>query len=328
MKYLKKKKRNKLVVAIVVAGALLAVLLALLVWLECDAGGQEELPAMSENTAQTDQSTEVTDPEYDPAATQHQTTEGTPTAGEDELFLTGEIETPYLTLYFDTALTDHLAIVHDPGTPYGLEFYATLDEKPEQRIFDILIGAGADGNLGVIETTLGKVPVSMIMYAFAPDESWTQDEVNTVLALQEVSNDLMEQILALQTAQDYEGPNLSTEVPESNISDDIEIITPYGILLYPAKWGTNLQVEQSEADDYRVMFYCNLDRNESVLLFTLIYGGDYGEQLGVIQDSQGRYLPVNLLMEEISENDYAGDLSILYEMQEAVNLLIDKLPLE
>ena len=329
MKYLKKKKRKGLIAAVVIACILLVLLLALAIWLERDAGKHGDEPTeASETSTQTAASTAGTEPE-ESTAPEYSATEEHAATDADALYHTGEIDTPYLTLYVDTAMADHLTVVHDASKPYRLEFYVTLDGRPEQRIFDILIGDGADGNLGMIESKLGQVPVSMVIYAFTPDESWTQDEINTVLAIQEISNDLMAQISALETGEDHAGPEWSTETPESNISEDMQIDTPYGVLHYPAEWEENLHTLQTEGEDYRVQFYGILNGNDQVLLFTLIFGGDHGEQLGVIRDSQGQYVTVNLLMEElVQEIRSENELTMLFAMQEAVNQLIDKLPLE
>lgn len=232
---------------------------------------------------------------------------------------TKAIETPFLTLYIDSIIADHLSVVHHTEQPYTLSFYAILDRKPEQPVFDILLGDGADGNLGIIETECGNVPASLTIHAFTPDESWTQDEINTVHAMQEAANDLIGQLTFCQA---------TPETPEVDSPADTAIDTPFCTLYYPETWNDSLQVEQTEETNYYVRFRAALNGNPPVLLFTLIFGGDEGEQLGAVQDDRGEYVPVNLVIENL-ENCSCSDAeaAILYEMQEAVNSMIAQMPL-
>lgn len=324
MKYLKKKKRNGLKLTVAILAVLLVALLMLLLWLKTDSGNHEdgmtEIPETAPPTVETT---------HEKVLDRNGAENEMPNTTEDEIHNPDRIVTPYLTLYYNTSLSDCLTVVHNDGTPYRLEFYVVLEDKTEQRIFDILIGEGADGNLGVLKTNLGEVPASMVIYEFTPDENWTQDEINTVLAMQEVSNELIDQLMPLRIQNEYQGPELSAEQPGSNLSYDMEISTPFVSLLYPDKWESSLLVEQVEGETYQTLFYGALENYEPILLFTLIFGGDEGEQLGVLQDGQGQYIPVYLLMEEIDDTNYTeNEMTILYEMQEAVNQLIDKLPLQ
>lgn len=189
MLYLNEKKKTGLMVTIAVLGGLLALLLALLLWAEL---GAKSAGKPSEG-----------EPPEDTTVLQ-------PPQAED----TGNIDTPYLSLCFDPAFSDCLVVTRDPGPPYCLSFYCALEGKPNRRLFDIAFGEGADGNLGAIRTDNGIVPVSMVIYTFTPDGSWTQDEADTVFAMQEVANALIGQIMQYQTQTDYTGPAVSTEIPE------------------------------------------------------------------------------------------------------------------
>ena len=188
MLYSNEKKKTGLMVTIAVLGVLLVLLLALLLWAELGAksSGQPAADAPAQDTA-------LSQP-----------------LQED----TGNIDTPYLPLYFDQAFSDCLVVTRDPGPPYRLAFYCALEGKPNRLLFDISFGEGTDGNLGAIRVGNETVPVSMVIYSFTPDSSWTQAEADTVFAMQEVANDLIGQIMQYQTQSDYTGPALSTEIPE------------------------------------------------------------------------------------------------------------------
>ena len=338
----KKKKVNGLVIVVIVLGVILLLLAGFLLWqMQILGGGQTEDQVPTEPTAVQQETAEQTEPEATEsteAATQPTEMPEEPEAEtkpfqentkEELLRQSGQIETPFLTLHFDETLTDCLGIAHDTGTPYVLEFYAVLEGKPEQRIFDILFAEGKEGNLGVLETDAGEFSVSMKIYKFNPDDTWTEGEINTVLALQDTSNDLIEQMMVYQMKEEYKGPEISQEKPVSNLVDFLAIETPYGVLSYPMKWQDYLVTESKQTDTYRIDFYGQLEDQEPVLLFTIIFGGDTGEQIGAIKDRDGQYVTVNVIMEALNVEGFEdADVAILYEMQEAMNLVIAQLPLE
>lgn len=239
------------------------------------------------------------------------------------------IETPYLNLTFDSALSDHLHVVHHFESPYVLEFYAVLDNKPLQRLFDIRFSKETSTAGKKIRSMLGEVYVSTVFHSFTPDDSWTTDEINTVLAMQEVLNQLVDQIQAHQIEADYEETPSSNDVPESNITKNIEIVTPFCILNCPEQWENYLKVDHVQGETYTLNFYATLEEKTPILLFSLIFGGDDGDQLGAIKNSQGEYIPVNIVMGKVELSNYDDeDMTIIYEMQEGVNSLIEQMSLE
>lgn len=329
-----KKKISGLLVAIIVVALLLVMVLGLILWLEFGPGinpSGHKAPAaqQTEDPKIPDQNTTGNTDGDNDSDKESEETQKTPVSIDDEqLHASGAIATPYLTLYYDTALVDNLGVVRSTGTPYVLEFYAVLEGKQEQRLFDIVFGV-TDGNLGVIKTDAGETTVSMVIYTFQPDESWAQGEIDTILAMQEASNDLIDQLMEYQVRNDYDGPELSTEEPESHYQEYMAIETPYCTLAYPTTWKDYLQTETTETDVYQIDFFGQMEKQDPVLLFTIIFGGDSGEQIGAIQDSDGQYVTVNILMEEMDLSEFSQeDAAILYEMQEALNQLIERLPLE
>lgn len=314
------KKRNKYIIAIIVLSVILAALLAVVVWMEFGVQKQAETPAEVRQTLPT-QSQETEEP-VQTEATQETTVPVVVEERDDPCL----IQTPYIELYFDEAFADLLGVVHTNGAPYLLEFYAILEEKPEQRLFDIAIGEGSDGNLGTIQTQQGVVPVSMTIYAFNPDESWNEGEITTVQAMQEVANDLLQQLMEHQAMDDYDGPIISDELPESTWVDYLTIQTPYIDLRYPAVWNDSLLVEEEEADEYWVKFYGQLEDRDPILLFSVILGGDYGEQVGVIPNGEDGFITVNLMMEVLQLDEIAeADAQMLYSMQEDANRIIESI---
>ena len=314
-----KKKSNKIVILIVALSVILVALLAAVVWLESGLREQAETPVEVPQTAPMQpQETEV------PVPTETTSEMIEPAASEENNPCL--IQTPYLQLHFDEAFVDLLGVVHTKGSPYLLEFYALLEEKPEQRLFDIAIGEGADGNLGAIQTQQGVVPVSMMIYAFNPDESWNEGEITTVQAMQDVANDLIQQLMEHQAMDGYDGPTISEELPESTWVKYQVIHTPYIDLQYPAVWNDSLLVEEEDVDEYWVKFYGQLEERDPILLFSVIFGGDYGEQVGVIPNGEDGFVTVNLMMETLQLDEIAeADAQMLYSMQEDANRIIENI---
>lgn len=239
----------------------------------------------------------------------------------------GEIETPYLTLYYPDALSDLLVVVKLPGEPYTLEFYALLEGKPEQRLFDVCLGG--DGNLGMVSTVSGEIPVGMTLYPFQPDKTWSQGEVDTVLAMQDAANALLEQLPLVQEPEETGAPVISEIAPDSNVVNYMSFRTPYCTLYYPVTWQDQIRVDQVEKEVCTVRFYGRVSGKGEKLLFSVIFGGDEGEQVGALMTDRDELVTVNIQMEELilpgwSEEDQAE----IYSMQEAVNQLIAQLPLQ
>lgn len=245
-------------------------------------------------------------------------------------FKNGEIQTPYLMLNYPESFEDLLLVINSCQDPYVLEFYAVLPEKMELRIFDLCLGTGSAGNIGVVVTDAGEVPVNLTVYQFNPDETWSDGEIDTVLAMQEATNELISALNIVNESEENKEPVLEETPEETTIVNFIEIETPYCVLQYPAMWGNWLRTSHNESESvYSVEFYCRFENHEQLLMFTVLFGGDDGEQLGVVTNAAGVTVPVNIEMNAPSEEGLREEeLNILYSMQEAINVLIQKLPLQ
>lgn len=262
-----------------------------------------------------------------------------PTAAETEPVIPvecidGQIQTPYLTLSYPDALSDNLRIVNSGSSPYTLEFYALLEGKAAQRIFDVAIGEGAAGVVGVFETDAGQLPVGVTVYRFEPDESWNEGEIITIHAMQDGANDLIDQLPLVQEPAQEETPLVADAPEKSNVVNYMKFRTPYCTLQYPAVWKDRVSVEQGEEDVfgigvYKVRFYGQAESRQKQLLFSVLFGGDEGEQLGTVTNDQNETVSVNIQMEELNLSGWPEeDAAALYAMQEAVNQLIEQLPLD
>ena len=239
------------------------------------------------------------------------------------------IETPYLNLTFEHAFVDYLSVEHHLGKPYVLKFYAILENRSSIQLFEIVFDDDINTDCQMINTPLGVVTYKVVFYPFSPNDDWSRNEIDTVLAMQEELNSIVERIEAYQVVIDQEDDCGTDSIPEFNASESVEIRTPYCVLNYPKEWETNLKVEAIEGEFYTLNFYCILDNEVQEMLFSFVFGGDEGEQLGVLKNGENKYVPVYLVLETIdSEIHRQEDADIYYEMQEAVNVLIAQMSLE
>ncbi len=336
-----KKKSNILKGALAAAAVLLVLELGLVVWLEKK---QNEHPVAGEiGTAPTILPDETEKPSGS-AATEEAEQETTipettvPEGTSDTQMVivpceNDQIQTPYFPLYYPDAMADLLVVANTADEPFTLEFYAMLEERPEQRIFDIRLSRRVKGNMGFVKTDDGDVHVDVTFYKFDPDDSWTKDEINTILAMQEAANEMISRLgLEQESSGQVQQPVVEETAPVSSVVNMVPVKTPYCTLQFPVRWKDYLVTEQLENEEtgvYRVFFYGDLPGREKCLLFTILFGGDEGEQMGVIVNDSGEYVTVNVLLEELVLDGWSQeDSEIICTMQEALNDLIGQLPLE
>ena len=242
----------------------------------------------------------------------------------------GEISTPYGSLHYPEGMADHLLIANTSHQPYTLEFYAVMEEKPELRLFDISLGEGSGGNMGTVETSQGAVPLNVTIYELTMDETWTEGEITTAFAMQDVVNEMIEQMSPSTAETGSEVPVIHSQPENVSTIHNLEIETPYGTLYYPAQWANTVYyaLDDTQADVYKVFFYSRIDGREDQLLFAVYFGGDEGEQLGVMMDQEEVPVPVNLVMAPLQTEGWeTAEAECLFGMQEAANQLVEKLPL-
>lgn len=242
----------------------------------------------------------------------------------------GQIQTPYGTLNYPEGLADLLLVINTSQNPYTLEFYAVMEEKEELRLFDISLGEGSGGNMGMVMTPDGEVPLNIIIYTLTADENWSEGEITTAYAMQDVVNEMIEQMAPKTEEQQTESPVISQQPVEGGTINNLEIETPYGTMYYPARWANTVSYDYDDSQEevYKVHFYSRIDNLENQLLFSIYFGGDEGDQLGAVMSSEGIPVPVYLLMGQLQADGLdENKAELLFKMQEACNQLIERLPL-
>lgn len=242
----------------------------------------------------------------------------------------GQIQTPYGPLRYPEGLADHLLVIQTSEQPYTIEFYAVMEGKQEMRLFDISLGEASGGNMGMVQTPNGAIPLNVIIYDLELDDSWTEGEVITVYAMQDVINEMIEQMSPEMEEEKTEQPIISQQPDNVATIHNLEIETPYCTLYYPARWSNTVTwvIDETQEEVYKVHVFSQIDGRENQLLFSIYFGGDEGEQLGAVMSAEEIPVPVNLLIAEPDlEGWNAEDTEIVYSMQEASNELIARLPL-
>lgn len=318
MKYLKKKKKSHgPLISVIVILAILILGMVAWIMLNPAKGNGEEAAAATTVPAETEAAEPVTVPvmpllEIRPANVVE--------------LLNGEIETPYGILRYPDALSDHLTIVQASEDPFVLSFYASMEGKQDTQLFDISLGENSGGNMGVAQMESGAVPVNLTIYTLTFNEAWTEGEMTTAYAMQDVVNEIIEALAPVKTEEVSEKPVFVQQTDEQETVHHMEIETPYAPLYYPGRWKSTLRTEHLELQDenmYKVHFYGRLENREEQLLFSICFGGDEGEQLGAVMGPDGIPVPVNILMAELDVTDLTeSEQETLYSMQEASNELI------
>lgn len=95
------------------------------------------------------------------------------------------IETPVVDLYYPKKWEDKVRIEKVSGDIQMVQFFATLEGKPEIHLFDICFG-GEDGyTLGYLNLDKSNpIEVKIISYDFEVGEEWTTEEENDIYGMQ------------------------------------------------------------------------------------------------------------------------------------------------
>ena len=220
----------------------------------------------------------------------------------------GKVETPYGTLTIPETVVEYIDVRISQENVYTLTAFAQL-EGHQQDLFDIRFGDTVNNAMGILETAQGEaLYVGIDFYPFVPDDTWSQEQIDLVLTLQEMVNDLLDQM----ELKDL--PSVKEEPSQAMTMD-----TLLGDLQYPDKWETYLTVETNA--DSSVSFYGVLPGREAQLLFRVAVGGETGHITK--QLANGQMLNVFLAEPVFDDSWSEEEQNLIYAMQEDVNYLLD-----
>ncbi len=106
------------------------------------------------------------------------------------------IETPYCTLYYPVQWQEQVRIEAVEGDAYTVQFYAQMEGKEEQHLFDVYFGSAEGSKIGDIKVADGTTySVSIASYE-SEMEGWTEEEKTTIWVMQEAVNHLISKLEA------------------------------------------------------------------------------------------------------------------------------------
>lgn len=203
---------------------------------------------------------------------------------ENKEYVGLEIITAHGVVYYPEYMEEYLHTEVAEQDSSIVTFYASVGEHKDVKIFDIIL----DSTKHTIE-----------MCELDTDNTWTQEEMDILFSMQEAMNEIAVEV--------------------SDVMQTVNIDTPYGTLVYPAKWERYAVVTTSEETDYTVTVSANVENN-TVELFSVIFGDETDNALGEIKNSDGESVYVNIIMYDLNLEGLSAEIcDIIYGLQEEAN---------
>lgn len=234
-----------------------------------------------------------------------------------------KIKTDYCDLYYPDRWEEYLQIENAGNS---VKFRADMKEYGVHPLFDIHF----DSEEGVFYDRIrakdgSEAAVSLTLYFVEPDGSWDQESSDILYGMQEDVNYLCAK-LPLANPQESMG---STEAQEpAQEYTDVEIVTPYGKVLYSGTWKPYLRLSFAEEPVYTVSFYANVEGQPEQHLFDLLFGTDPNGQYQLSKAEDGTVYSMSMeqFPLELDDSWTEKQSDILYGMLEASAEMVQALP--
>lgn len=354
-----KKKQNSrklLIIALVILSVLLAALLGLAIYL--NQSGTEE-PGTEPSDQQTQgESAPTTAPEGETtmAPATDPAVEST-TEPEDMTISTKFGDHTYPGKWANQVRTE----VKETGDGGYVTYYGTVNGK-EAVLFTVHYGKAPENSfpIGTMKVDGVSLAVSVEMSEFEPDSSWTEEEADTIRAMQEGLNDVIAHLkkdkaftsgtgeapgentgsAGSTEPKDPEKPTSPTEGTGNTedpdpvettapvTAEDLTVSTKYAELVFPAQWADQIRTETEEMGiGYAVTFYGTVGGKEAEL-FTVFFAAESENSFPVgILSVDGVAMDVCIEVAEVlSDGSWTtAQMDTISAMQESVNYMIEKL---
>ena len=107
------------------------------------------------------------------------------------------VSTQYGDLQYPSEYKDSYRIDKKTADEFEMiAFYATLQDKDDVRLFTVCFGNADGTKIGEVDGPNGTVPVYLYVEKIDFDESWSDEEIETVLGMQEGLNLVIESLEA------------------------------------------------------------------------------------------------------------------------------------
>ena len=240
------------------------------------------------------------------------------------------IETPYAKLVYPGKWKDYLEVTVEQDGACTVLFLAALEGQKPQPLFDIVFAE--DGELGSLLVEGEWVGVSAVLHGLALDESWQDEQIEIITAMQEDINYIVERLELtkvsemddLEETAPTEDDQHEASQSEEALASELVIDTPYGHLKYPGKWNAFITTRTTETDIYIVEFLGSIGTHEPVHLFSACFGDTVETAIGSVKDANGNVIPFGIIPSTFTpDKDWSEEeCHQLYEMMEDVNYLI------
>lgn len=330
--------RKLLIVLIVVFSVLLVALLGLAFVL---GRGNQDVPEETNPTTEIPQA-ETTQPTEAPET--EAPTEAETTVPEDVTITTKFGDHVYPGVWADHVRTE----ITEAAIGGHVTYYGKINDK-EEALFTIYYGKGSPSSqkIGTMKVDGLSLTVSVEMHDFQPDDTWTQEEIDAICAMQEGMNDVIEHLkqdpgfsaaigsVSTEPTKPSQGeeknPDVEdpTEEPTEVVDvEDVVVSTPCGDLFFPGQWEGQIRAEvKEEGIGYTVTFYGKIGDAECAL-FTVLFAADSENSfpVGVITVDEVS-MDVSIELYDLEENTAwtQAQMDTASAMQEGVNYVIEKL---
>ena len=242
------------------------------------------------------------------------------------------LETPYGRFTCTGEWAGALRLAAEKTDGYAIAAYGAVENKEEQKLFEIVIGGAGEIFAGYLADTWEEV--NMTVPEIQTDDSWNEVQKQDLAIMQGQLNSILGQMdlidqIPEEPKQEEASPEAAPELdPTTEISEDICINTSYGTMHYPIAWVDQVQIRHNTNNGYIIGFYAVLENKPEVHLFDIIVGGNNaGDLVGILTAENGNrgemmiYAPDLVLDDSWSEEER----NTVMAMQGDLNYLLQKL---
>lgn len=226
------------------------------------------------------------------------------------------LDTPYGLLLYSGRWEPYLRMAVSEEAVYSVEFYATVDDHPEQHLFDIAIGANVNGAYQMCIGDDGSIiTLKLERYPFEPDDSWTPEQADIVYGMLDGAEQLVQELPLIKEM----------------IQPDAEAVvvdTPYGQLCYPGEMKDVIRCVAGGDTPYTVAFYGTVEGQAEQHLYDVCFGTQVDNAYGTVTvGGKTVKVGINHYLFEPDENWSQEQANALYAMQETANQVLGMLQL-
>ncbi len=103
------------------------------------------------------------------------------------------VKTSFVDLYFPQKWKDQVTVTQTSDiSSCTVTFFGMLDGRDTMKLFDLFIGKEGEIPIGVLKVDSIEMPVNLTFGELDYDESWSQSEIDTICAMQEDVNYLLD----------------------------------------------------------------------------------------------------------------------------------------